>query len=217
MLGYRVTASDSWLIPERDDAFKRYGIDWFESDLNSPTALSGLASESMKIALMGEVFEHVFNHPLGLLREIRRVLAPGGILILTTPNPATFVNAVRMILGRYSLWGTGEFIAQPKIQNGRVRFTGEIHFREYLAREVISALEQAGFEVVKVRYLPIGAGLGQPLWKRALKRVAGKTLMRMRPFASTSYFIATRIQVDSVSQHDNASSQDGSEPASASR
>ena len=39
------------------------------------------------VGVMGEVIEHIPNHPLGLMREVARVLRPHGLLALTTPNP----------------------------------------------------------------------------------------------------------------------------------
>src|SRR3989344_6693628 len=38
------------------------------------------------LIIFTEIFEHLGVDPLGALREIRRILKPGGILILSTPN-----------------------------------------------------------------------------------------------------------------------------------
>jgi hypothetical protein len=40
----------------------------------------------------------------GFLDEARRVLAPGGMLVVTTPNLASFENRLRLLLGRYPIW-----------------------------------------------------------------------------------------------------------------
>lgn len=45
----------------------------------------GYASESFDAITMHHVIEHVY-HPVTLLREIRRILKPGGRLIVVTPN-----------------------------------------------------------------------------------------------------------------------------------
>jgi SAM-dependent methyltransferase len=87
------------------------------------------------VVLFCEVIEHLQLDPLHALREIWRVLKPGGTLILTTPNAARLVNAVRMIDGNglydpYS--GHGPY--------GR-------HNREYTVSELKALGKFAGFEL----------------------------------------------------------------------
>ena len=45
------------------------------------------------------VIEHLVN-PYHVLEEIRRVLKPGGVLIIGTPNVASLSNRIRILLGR---------------------------------------------------------------------------------------------------------------------
>jgi SAM-dependent methyltransferase len=192
MHGFKVTATDCWTIPERDASFTEQGIEYFKSNLNDPELFKEITDESFHLVLLGEVFEHVLNHPMGLLREIHRILSRQGILILTTPNPSTLANAARIIFDRYSLWGTNDFIGKPKIVGNQIIDAGDIHYREYRAEEVAWALNEAGFFVDQVKFLGMGASNSQPRWKRGIKMVAADTLMRLRPFACTSYVIAVR-------------------------
>jgi len=45
------------------------------------------------------VLEHVFD-PYSIIREIRRILRPGGTLIVDVPNAASVTNRARILLGR---------------------------------------------------------------------------------------------------------------------
>lgn len=92
-------------------------------------------TDSFNVVLFCEMLEHLLMNPLATLRQIHRILAPGGLLILTTPNVARIGNVTSMIVGTniydpYS--GFGPY--------GR-------HNREYTMRELHRLLEFAGFEV----------------------------------------------------------------------
>jgi 2-polyprenyl-3-methyl-5-hydroxy-6-metoxy-1,4-benzoquinol methylase len=192
-LGYRVSATDGDAPENAKALFARESIDFFPSNLNEITALSKLETESFDVVIMGEVIEHVLNHPLGVMREVARVLRPQGSLVLTTPNPATAIGAWRLIWDRASLWGTQAFMSELKIDGNRVISQADIHYREYRDVEVRWLLQNAGFKVEKARFMPIGSSNAQPWIKRFVKGTPlVRALTSTRLFGSTQYYVAAK-------------------------
>jgi SAM-dependent methyltransferase len=192
-LGYQVTATDSWQPEDREELFRRADVRSFPSNLNQLDPWPNLADGSIDAVLFGEVFEHLLNHPVGLLKQIHRVLRPGGLLLLTTPNPSTLANAVRVLLDRHTLWGTEDFACNPKIADGKIIDQGDIHYREYRADELRKFVTLAEFQVDFCGYIGFGSPSHEPMRKRAFKgllRLAG--LMDSRLFAGSDYIIATK-------------------------
>ena len=56
-------------------------------------------NDKFDLVIFAEIIEHLLNDPCSVFREIKRVLKPGGILILTTPNVARLENVARLIAG----------------------------------------------------------------------------------------------------------------------
>ena len=90
------------------------------------------------VVLFCEIIEHLTQDPMHPLREIKRILKPGGILILTTPNISRLENVAKIIAGAniydpYS--GYGPY--------GR-------HNREYNKHELYLLLKYLGFTITEM-------------------------------------------------------------------
>jgi SAM-dependent methyltransferase len=91
---------------------------------------------SFDSVLFCEVIEHLLFDPMHALREMNRVLRPGGTIVVTTPNVARIENIARIVAG-HSIYdpysGHGPY--------GR-------HNREFNRHELVNLLAFAGFRVV---------------------------------------------------------------------
>lgn len=188
-LGGRVSAADAYDDEKRADLFRRAGVEYREVNLNDPRPLEDYPAAAFDLVLLGEVFEHILNQPAGLLRAIHRLLTPGGRLILTTPNPSTLMNAVRLLRDRYVLWGTPEFLRHTKVDGERIIDLGQIHYREYPAWVVRDLLREVGFRVEAVRYVRTGAAPGQSAAKRLAKGLLRLTRLDTLRLLSPGYII----------------------------
>ncbi len=199
-MGCEVTATDAWRLDWRDEEFRALGIRFFYSNMNELGPFANVPNDSFDVVLFGEVFEHILNHPEDLLRELHRVLAPGGMLILTTPNPSTLANAFRTLLDKHSIWGTDVFLTTPKFdpERGGIIDNGEIHYREYRQREIVDSLRKTGFEGIRATYVPAGVSPVQPFLKRLVKTAIAYLLPENRLFCGGHHITARKSAITPV-------------------
>jgi SAM-dependent methyltransferase len=171
LIGFEVSAIDAYQDQKRSELFQKNNIFYHESNLNSASPLSEIPDGVFDLVLLGEVFEHILNNPSGLLKSIFRILRPGGMLILTTPNPSTIANAIRLIQDRYLLWGTPEFIREIKIDNGSIIDRGDIHYREYPGWVICDLIKEHGFVLDGFKYVRFGSAPTHSLIKRIIKKI----------------------------------------------
>lgn len=95
--GYKVTFAD--LSPNNVAHAQGLGFESHQIDFNF--GLPGLQDASFDLVVMLEVIEHIVNAE-HLLAEVRRVLKPGGALVLSTPNFAWLYNRLRILIGQLS-------------------------------------------------------------------------------------------------------------------
>jgi 2-polyprenyl-3-methyl-5-hydroxy-6-metoxy-1,4-benzoquinol methylase len=194
-LGYHVTGTDVYELESRAAIFKKLRIEFIHANFNELRLFEQPPEEPYDIVIIAQVIEHILNHPAGLVGSLADLMRPGGIMILTTPNPVTMMSAFRMLQGRSLLWGTTDFIDEPKIAGGKIISTGEIHYREYTSVELCYLLASAGLLVEESRYLGLGNSRSQSTLKKIVKsNPLVKKLMSKRLFGSNHYFLARKGQ-----------------------
>lgn len=114
---------------------RRKGFDARVVDLNGEP-LPFDAGEFDGVSLLA-VLEHVFD-PVAMVREIHRVLRPGGELLIDVPNAASLTNRLRILFGRIPITST-----DPGWDGG--------HLHYFTKHALDGLLRREGFEVLERR------------------------------------------------------------------
>lgn len=98
--------------------------------------------QSFDAAVVGEVLEHLLEDPMHMLIELSRVLRPGGVLVLTTPNVSSWGSMSNLLYAQ----------SNPQVYSRYPRpaeetHTDRPHVRKYTPKEVVTILRAAGFGV----------------------------------------------------------------------
>jgi SAM-dependent methyltransferase len=101
-----------------------------------------------------QVLEHFTHSHLPAMKEIRRVLKPGGIVEIDVPNAVCFRNRSRMIRGKHITFDYADHYlhAVPVLYRG-LSFYPARHNREFTKNELHLLLEEAGFRNIDVAFL----------------------------------------------------------------
>jgi SAM-dependent methyltransferase len=132
------------------EACRRRGLEAHQVELgNAPLPFS---DGTFDLVHMEEVIEHVVR-PDRSMDEIRRVLAPGGHLILSTPNLACLPNRVLVPLGFQPLFSE---VSEDRVLGRGLSIFGQGgqpvgHLRLYTKRALMEFMRLSGFDVISVR------------------------------------------------------------------
>jgi SAM-dependent methyltransferase len=129
------------------------GVDHFWSvDLNTTSVAETAPGDVLyDVIFCGEVIEHLFS-PDALLRDLRTLMQPTGILILSTPNLGYYVNRLLLLVGISPLYL--ENSAERKLGR-KTRLLGqnnptEGHIRLFTYGAAKDLIEREQFEIERV-------------------------------------------------------------------
>ncbi len=166
-------------------------IDLFEvfGPTHSATHKLNLPDSTYDTILCWETMEHFSFNPVKFLREVLRVLKPGGKVYVTVPNKASFQNIVALLSGRGEAAAIGNYYRYEDYQsNGKNAFYG-FHWREYSTRELAKLFSEMGFRIERCssfaefqNYVSISLG-------RQFARLLSRAGTRLLPRYGTNVYL----------------------------
>ena len=108
-------------------------------------AEAGFEPESFDVITLWDVLEH-FEDPLSQLREVNRLLKPGGVMLVDTPNQGSLIRSVAHFLYRIS----GGLVDLPVR-----KLYHQFHLYYFDTATLGRLLEEAGFQLVHLEGRPI--------------------------------------------------------------
>ncbi len=139
------------------------------------------ADASFDKVLCWETMEHFNFNPVKFVREVRRILRPGGRAFITVPNRASFQNAASLLFGLRELSLINLFYRfEDHTTSGKKVFYG-FHWREYAPPELGHLFALAGFKIRQCRTLVAFQPLAKRSVLRQLVRGANVALARVLP------------------------------------
>ena len=139
--GHRIVGLD-WSADALRDAHTR-GLTLIRAEVE-PSGLP-IASGCADVVIMSELIEHLVD-PDSALDEVRRVLRPGGTLLLSTPNLAAWYNRGLLALGVQPLFtevSLRDVFGRPGSQVAG-------HLRLFTRRALVGLLAARGFGSIRV-------------------------------------------------------------------
>lgn len=164
-------------IDDCDDA-TRHAIERFGCDVRTGDFETLELSERFDAVTMWDVIEHA-RRPVELLGAVRRVLAPGGVVALATPNQRNLLGLLGSLLYQ---------VSARRLTAPLERLYVDQHFLYFTPRTLARVLARAGFDVEELalqstdlRRLTLSPAMRLAL--EALFRIARWTALENRLFA----------------------------------
>ncbi len=131
------------------------------------------SDNSFDAIVFNELFEHLRINPVFTLSEVLRVLKPGGMMTLSSPNLRSLRGIYNFLFKNRSYSCAGNTYAEYQ----KLEKLGHMgHVREYTTREVIDFLENIGFDVTNVIY--------RGRFGTNFKQIIARVFPNLRPFVS---------------------------------
>jgi SAM-dependent methyltransferase len=153
------------------------------------TQTLNFADASFDRVLCWETMEHFNFNPVKFVREVHRILRPGGCACITVPNRASFQNAASLLFGLRERSLIDLFYRfEDHTTSGKKVFYG-FHWHEYAAPEIRHLFSRAGFKIRQCSTLVAFQPLGKPSVLRRLVRGANVVMARLLPRYGTHVYL----------------------------
>ena len=178
-VGFQVTAQD---IPEfqnnprLQERYRRAGIASVAANLKRhhfpyPDA-------HFDLVIMCETLEHLNFNPLPVIKEINRVMRPGGLFYLTVPNQLSAGNRLKLLRGETIQASVEQFYQQL---DRRLNMIVGLHWREYSKADLFALLEPMGFAIRRHYFYQEDKRYRYRRLKFSFKDVLGEFFPSLRP------------------------------------
>lgn len=109
-----------------------------------------LAADSADVVVSVETIEHLEN-PRALVRELRRIVRPGGLVVVTTPNQLSLLSKLTLVLKHQF----NAFQEAPGLYPA--------HITALVEQDLLRIARECGLERAQVRYSDVGRvpGMGR--------------------------------------------------------
>ena len=128
---------------------------WKDRFSNGSVYSLKFGSESFDCVCFMEVLEHI-DRPIDAIREINRIIKPGGYLVLSTPNAASLRHVRKSIIlgiiNPIKTWLKRRHVIPTEIFFESVDWNR--HIIEYLPTSLSTLLHINGFDIVEHRFVP---------------------------------------------------------------
>jgi 2-polyprenyl-3-methyl-5-hydroxy-6-metoxy-1,4-benzoquinol methylase len=118
-----------------------FNIKFYSCDLNEVKDVPIPVEDQFDIIIWLEVIEHLKCSPKYIFKEFSRLLKPGGLLVLGTPNAGRLSSRLRCLMGRHPY--------NPSLEPfyfGAEKFVG--HRREYFIQEIDMMLNWNAYDIL---------------------------------------------------------------------
>ncbi|BDC17389.1 methyltransferase domain-containing protein [Acidianus sp. HS-5] len=107
-----------------------------------------MKDSSIDVIIFEEVIEHLYNSDL-VMSEIKRLLKKGGIIVLSTPNLASWINRLTLLLGYQSFSHDVSFLGGF----GRLKYKSQTngHIKSFTLRAMVEYLKFFNLEILEIK------------------------------------------------------------------
>ncbi|MDD2707045.1 MAG: methyltransferase domain-containing protein [Verrucomicrobiae bacterium] len=168
---------------------KNLGIEVKCFDLNrAGPACPILDGRQYDVVLLTEILEHLdYTTAVRWIAALREIVAPNGILIITTPNLCRISNRIRMLFGRDELGYFGD--GWNEVRQGLLG-----HVVYWGVDRLERLLDEIGFEVVEKFYFNQGRIYGRGQWREKGIGLLMDAWASMVPRGKTHFMMVARIK-----------------------